>query len=357
MVILMFIRIFIFLLMSTSVMAQLSSDLRNALIQRREHVKTWALLCGPGPYEGQYSIYDNMCWQGDMVCYAGLSCLAAELAEDYETSDARANDVFASQESSGRWVRGPMFVGQDYGAGQAENPADFSRDQTRGVFATLVAKGYISQDSAWNQRAQCAAAAWLSYINRSGNKICPEDSRTCKLTTGTYNMFYNVYRHIGVPTKEYSLHRDFYASKWYYRWGFLAETRTLCLDEYLRDKWYPRHLKANTALLYRVMNMDIPGFAKRNKHIARVLGKAVRRIYRGDPKNPLYRLLYEGVTSNLAEWVLDKYPFDKPMPTDRPHDWSLQRHTSERAWERCDGHDQIYLINLILAKDSGRIVW
>ena len=184
------------------------------------------------------------------------------------------------------------------------------------------------------------------------------DSRTCELTVGTNKMFYNTYNYIGISTAfAPSLHKKFYRSKWYYRFGFLGELRFLWVDEYFRDKWYPRHLKANTLLLYRVMNMDLPGPVKRDQSMARVFGKAARRIYKGDPGNPLYRLLYEGVTADLAQWVLDNFPTEKPILTDTMHDWSLQRHTSERAGERRDGHDQIYLINLILAKMDGRLVW
>lgn len=340
----------------------------DALVKRRDAIKEWALVCPEGsPYAGQYTIYDNVCWQGDMTCYSGLCCLAARLAGDEETADARCGDVAKAQGPSGRWYRGPMFVGQNYGAGQDPDPADFSRDQTRGVFAYLIADGYLSPDPGKYRRAVEAAESWLTWMESNNEKTCLEDSRTCELTVSTHNAFFNVYRHLGVlPRKSESrLARKFHRSKWYYRFGFLAETRALFLDETLRDKWYPRHLKMQTCLLYRVMNMDFQDKEARerpwvrNKRAARVLGKAARRIWKGDPTNPFYRLMYQGVTTDLVEQVLSKYTqAEKTVPQEgRMHDWFLQRHTSEEAWTRSDGHDSVFLINLMLARIYGRLVW
>jgi hypothetical protein len=48
---------------------------------------------------------------------------------------------------------------------------------------------------------------------------------------------------------------------------------------------------------------------------------------------------------------------EKPRESLNYRDWAWQRHTLERAWERSDGHDQVFIINLILAKAMGRINW
>lgn len=332
---------------------QIPQDLINQLIQRREAVKKWALTCGPGPYEGQYSLLDNICWQGDMTCYAGLECLGARLAEDEETADARCGDVSKAQAENGRWHRGPMFVGVEYPGN------DFSRDQTRGVFAYLLADGYVSTDETKRAKARDAATRWLNWITENNGRICLDDSKTCDFDAwgGVGNMFYNVYHNLGILDRPHdAITRNFFRSKWYYRWGFNAEIRTLFFEE-LRGLWYPRHLKASSLLLYRVMNMDPVTHEKKNLNVARRFGEAARRIYNGDPQNPLYRLFYEGVTVDLIQWVLNNFPEEKPIPVGEVHDWSIQRHSTDEVWKRSDGHDQIYLIDLILAKINGKLNW
>ena len=331
----------------------ISDDLYASLVARREAIKEWAMLCPPGPYEGQYSTMDGVCHQGDMVCFAGLSCLAARLAGDDEYADARADDVRRAQSSSGQWFRGPMWVDKEYPGN------DFSRDQTRGIFAYLLADGYVSQGPAKYARAVLSAERWMQWVASNDDRICLDDSRTCELTVGTHNMMYNTFRELGIiPGPQLPIVRKLYRSRWYYGLPFLAEIRTLTLDETFRDKWYPRHLKANTLLMYRVLNMDPMTHKKKSRHMARLWGKAARRIYKGDPMNPLYRLLYEGVTEDLVIGVLETFTHSTKPRVDLDYrDWGWQRHTEERAWERSDGHDQIYLINLILAKIGGKLNW
>jgi hypothetical protein len=330
----------------------------EALRQRREDIKQWACLCPPGSFEGTYSTMDGICHQGDMVCFAGLSCLAARLAGDDEYADARAEDVLRAQSWTGRWHRGPMWVDTEY-APNDPSAADFSRDQTRGVFAYLLADGYISQDQGKYARAVLAAEKWIGWMEDHGNRHCLDDSRTCEWTTGTYNTAYNVYRLLGViPRPESPMARRMYRSRWYYGLPLLANIRLLYFDEITRDKWYPRHLKWWTNFFYRVRNMDPVTREVKSRHWARVWGKAARRLWAGDPVNPLYRLGYEGVTRDLVTEVMMKFTKSTmPTPELNYRDWAWQRHTSEEAWLRSDGHDQILLINLILAKVQGHLNW
>lgn len=332
--------------------------LLDALVARRDAIKDWACLCPPGPYEGTYSTMDGICHQGDMVCFAGISCLAARLAGDDEYADARADDVLRAQSSSGRWHRGPMWVDKEYAPNDPTAP-DFSRDQTRGIFAYLLADGYISQDHGRYARAVTAAEQWIHWMDANDQRICLDNSRTCEMTVGSNNMGYNTYRLLGLlPMSNSPSARDFYRSRWYYGHVFLAELRTLHLDEWTRDKWYPRHLKGNTTWFYRIRNMDPVTRRVKSSHWARMWGKAARRIWRGDKENPLYRVWYEGATVDLAEGILNTYTHaSMPTPDLNYRDWAWQRHTSEKAWERSDGHDQIFLINQFLAKAWGKVNW
>ena len=343
----------------TSVRADelIPTELRDALIQRRESIKEWAITCpeSSGEFAGQYSMIEGTCWQGDMTMFAGLGCLAATLAGDEETAQARCSDVARAQAFDGKWNRGPTWVDRDYPDG------DFSRDQTRGVFSYLLAKGYVSQDTKEYVEAVNASEMWLQWIRSHDDKICPEDQGKCELGPGTYNLFYNVYRHLGtLPTytssKEDRLIRSFYRSKWYYRFGFLGEIPLLQFEVW-RGKWYPIHLKASSLLIFRVQNMNFPSGRVRNKRAARVLGKAARRIWEFDPENPLYRLLYENVTMDLVKQILEVCPETDPLGPATLHDWAWQRHSKFKAWERADGHDCIYLINLVLARMDGKLNW
>lgn len=351
------ISLFLLLAVTTSMMAEdaLSPELRQALVDRRESIKKWVITCPSGPYEGSYSHTEGTCHQGDSTMFAGLACLAATLAGDTETADARCADVANSQGPDGRWYRGPSLVEQPY-------PGTFSRDQSRGVFAYLLAKGHVSQNEDDNLEAYLAATHWLDWVIHKGpNKICPENQTKCNITAGIKNLFFNVYRHIGAlprytRRREDQLIRSFYRSKWYLRWGFRAEIPLLVVETRLRGKWYPVHLKASSLLLYRVQNLE-PDGRVRNRGIARNLGRAARRIHRFNLDNPLYDFLRNGIRLSLVKKVLERCPAEKPTTLGNLHDWAWQRHTSEQAWENSDGHDSVYLINLILARADGKLNW
>lgn len=330
------------------------TELRDALIERREAVKKWAITCPPGPWEGSYTHTDGVCHQGDSTMFAGLACLAATLAEDEETAKARCSDVARSQGPEGRWYRGPSLVGVPY-------PGSFSRDQSRGVFAYLLALGHVRQDPESEMTARVAATKWWDWITHEGDwKICPEEIVKCQITSGVENMMFNTFRHFGAlpPYSAGWEARKLYKSKWYLRWGILEEIPLLFIETHLRGKWYTPHLKASSILIYRVQNMDFPEARVRNRRIARVLGKAARRVHRFDPDNLLYDFLRNGNRVSLVQKVLERCPAQKPGPLlGNLHDWAWQRHTSEKAWERSDGHDIVYLINLMLARMNGRLNW
>lgn len=329
---------------------QLSIASVDRLIELRENTREWALLCPPGTsWAGQRSMYDGDCAQGDVTMFNGMSCISATLAEDYRTAGNRCFEAAVAQEPGGRWTRGPQWVHQDYPDG------DFSRDQTRGAFATLIARGlYLNQLS----EAQESARSWLEWIEANNNMICAEDTNKCYMRTGVHNLFFNTYRHLGVlPSKSHSaLVRKFYNSQWYLTWGMNAELRTLWVETDLRDKWYPVHIKAADILINRVLNMN-PDFTVRNCKIAHVLGAAAKYIQNKDALNLFYQFLRYGNNEFLVKNVLSLCPREKPVLVNQLHDWAWQRGSHEKAWERSDGHDWIFLINLMLAQHYGRLNW
>lgn len=333
---------------------------REALIERREAVKQREILCGEGPYEGMYSHHDSECWQGDMTMFAGLSCLAATLAGDEDTASARCRDVAAAQAPDGKWNRGPMFVGVDYPDG------DFSRDQSRGVAAYLTAKGWVSQDPEDQAEARAAGLLWQDYLYSHDNKMCPEEQGKCYFRPGNTNLFYNTFRLIdilpprGTPNE---LVEDMYKSEWYLNWGFTAEVKYLLWTETdLREKFYPSHIKASSIITYRALNQE-PDGSVRNRRIARKLGQAARSLHRRDLDNPLYDFLRNGNRPSLVTKVLDRCGPEEtegiywPARDTRVFDWAWQRHSSEKAWEREDGHSCVFLLNLMIARLDGKFNW
>lgn len=338
----------------------LTQDQRDALVSRREEIRKWAIVCPPGEFEGTYSHSEGMCHQGDATMFTGLSCLAAELAGDTETANARCREVELAQSDDGRWTRGPIWANRDY-APWEPTASDLSRDQTRGIIAYLLAKGKVSTNLVENATAVARVSSWLNWITDHDNKICVEDANSCGLGYGTYNLYYNGFRLTGaLPSRDdgRSLVRSMYRSEWYLNFGFEGEVRLLLWTEpYLREKWYPLHIKASSVLLYRVMNLN-PDGSVRNRSIARKLGRVSRTIHRMNPDNALYDFFRNGNRPSLVAKVLDRCSGEKNDGIwGGLHDWSWQRNTEEKAWERSDGHDCVYMINLMLAKDAGKLEW
>jgi hypothetical protein len=252
-----------------------------------------------------------------------------------------------------------MWAGVDY-APWAPEASDFSRDQSRGVAAYLIAKVYVSEELADNAEAKERGERWMNWVTTNGDVMCLEDEGSCRFRIGNTNLLYNALRHADAlpPASTSDLVKSMYRSEWYLMKGFNAEVSLFSwIDPTFRDKWYPLHIKASSILMYRVMNIK-PDGAVRNRHIARRLGKAARTLHRMDLDNPLYDFLRNGNRPHLVSEVLEKCPAEKnDGKWGGLHDWAWQRHTSEKAWERSDGHDAIYLINLMLAKDAGRLNW
>lgn len=340
------------LALATSASAQMAPEQRAGLLEAREAIRSWAIVCPPefGPFAGQHTHTAEACLQGDTNFVSGISCLAAELAEDGETADARCGDVAKAQGPDGRWWRGPTLVEQPY-------PGTFSRDQARGTLAYFLARGYISSDTERNQEAWSSAERWLGYIAGPGQgDICPEETRTCEITVGTANLMFNVFRHTGnlpPPAEAKKLHR----SQWWLTRGLWAETVGNQLDYWARGKFYPFHLKAISLLILRSMNMN-RDFSVRNRRIARGLGRVARTLHRMDLDNLLFDFLRNGNRQAFVEKVLAAAPRTRPEGVlGNWYDWAWQRHSSEKAWERSDGWDWIFLINLMLARDAGRLSW
>lgn len=335
---------------------RLTLEQKQQLIDRREAVRKWAVECpeSSGPYAGQMTHTDGHCLQGDMVFTAGLSCLAAVLAEDTETASRRCSDVALSQDASGRFWRGPSLIGVPY------DPS-FSRDQFRGVLAYHLAYGKVSKDIVDREEAWNSAKRYQDWIASHNGKLCTDDTRTCEFTVGTENLAFNVWRQFDALPEETGptadLARSLRKSQWYLPKGIQASALASWFDATFRDKHYPANLQAVAILLMRVMNMN-DDFTVRNRHIAVGLGRAARTLHRLYLDNPFFDFLRNGIRpDHLVPEVLSKTFEEMPQPEVNWRDWWVQRTPKEEAWLRSDGWTDIFLIDLILAMDSGRLVW
>lgn len=324
--------------MSVSLFAQNNLD---KLIQRREEIKQWSVKCD----DGSYSEILNECKQHDIVLFSGISCLAATLAEDGETQKMRCDDVKEAQGANGRWWRGETRV--DDGIENA-----FSRDMARGVHAYLIAKAYLNKDLKEKKEVADSARKWLKWISmpEADNKLCTDFTKNrCRITLGSRNLFLNVFKAIDAfPKKAEKMSakrivKKIERSHWYLKKLFLLETK-------VSEKGYPRHLKATSTLIYRIINN------KKDKKITKVLNKTARWLHKKDRENNLLKFLDEGISEKLIENVLSLCPKELIIPEGQKRDFQWQR-TGMSASENADGHDCIYLLNLMIAKIKGNLTW
>lgn len=330
------------ILLLTSVLsssfASTDADLLKKLIERREEIKTWAPECK----NGSYSEYTDHCNQHDVTLFAGLGCLAATLAKDEVTANKRCSDVENAQGSNGRWWRGPIRVDDNI-------KNSFSRDMARGVHAYLVAKSVLSDNEIQKTQTKEKAQNWLNWISsdEANNKLCTKFTKNrCNITIGARNLFYNSFSSIGALDEIKSkIGKKIKRSKWYLKTLFFLETK-------LSQKGYARHLKSASALIYRVINMK-----KNDRRIQKINHKVSKYLYKKDKKNALLDFMANGITNGSTRKLFSSCPSTMPSPSVAKRDFQWQRTTSARTTAISDGHDCIYLINLMVAKINGSLFW
>lgn len=314
------------------------TQIRNALLERREEVKAWALECA----DGSYSEKIGECHQWDVTLFAGLGCLAATLADDQETIAKRCGDVKNAQGVDGRWWRGPTKVDKEH-----EN--SFSRDMARGVHAYFIARAIVSQDPNEVAEIKKSALEWLEWIgtDEAGNKLCREFTQNrCNITIGAKNLFYEVYSALGIMPKDGSkIIKKINRSKWYLKTIFLLETK-------LSQKGFPRHLKASSVLFYRLLNKE-----KKDKRLTKILDKTAKWLYKKDENNLLMDFLANGMSVKLGQEVLKRCPAMLPRADILSRDFQWQRTWNDEIQNYSDGHDCVYLLNLMIAKIDNKLNW
>lgn len=322
------------------------TDILEKLVERREQVKTWLSICDDP--KGQYSELTNRCAQGDVTLFAGLGCLAATLSQDEQTIRDRCGDVEKAQGTDGRWWRGPTRVGD-------EDFNTFSRDMSRGALAFLIARGYVEQDQGARASARDAATHWLQWIMNEGQgRMClktRDGNNLCDITLGVHSLFYYVYQSLKVlPSPDNRERRvggliDDIRRSVDYPWMFLP------IESAFAPLGYPAHLKAASILILRSAD---PRFIAPYKEM---LDGSAETLYLREPENPLFEFLARGITPVAFETVMKRCPGTRPHPENPHRDFQWQRDVEDRAWERSDGHDCVFMLNLMIARMNGKLNW
>ena len=313
---------------------------QETLLQRRAALESRLVECGPGPYAGQYSESLTRCAQGDIVMFSGLACLAARLAGDDKTADARCRDVALSQDGSGRFWRGASRIGD-------EEPRSFSRDMARGVLAYFLAEGAVNPDPEARLRARDSARRWIGWMQGEGQgRLCaPVGPDACYLAQGIRSLMYYVFKKLDVlPPRSTPLGWRIHLASHHPYYG-------LPLEIGFSPRGNSLNLKAISLLLLRVAT---PPFDKSGN---RFLDEVSEALGMRDPGNAFFRFLDEGATPWVIRRTLERCRVERPDPEHDRRDFQWQRYSEDGVWTHTDGHDCVFMLNLILSYQNGRLAW
>ncbi len=288
-------------LSQNAVIAQTTADdnldvLVERLKTKREVIRTWMPFCEDGTQS------HGVCPFGDMTIFSGLSCISGETQ--------RCNDVKRAQGTDGRWWRSPSVIGDD----SVKNT--FSRDQSKGALAYLVATKDVE-----------AAKSWEKYLNEHNQKMCPKttDNR-CTITSGTGRLFGAVWTYLGLKK-----------SSWMEKGERSAEYVDQVMARFQPDN-FPMHL--NAVNIYVRREIERRGGPAAESHDQKTLKILVKR----EPKNPFFLMLRKGPTAEVAKLILEKCPDQRPEAVRL--DWAWQRGQDDAPWKVSSGHECIFIINM-----------
>lgn len=310
-------------------------ELLSALIERREAVKKWMLLCD-GEYAGQASTAADKCYQWDMIEFSGNGCLSAELAGDQESVRDRCRDVELGQAEDGQWWRGQSNLGKS-----TEN--SFSRDMMYGVINYFISQGHFNKDRERRKEVQARALNWIDWIefNGEGKQMCNDNkgltTNSCQLRKS--RVLYHTFKQIKAlnsANRRYKTIKNLKKGYGLDGWDIEAKFTPVGYQLFLKSH------KLYQYYFLRVIN-------------SRQYQKVAKIMYKKDPDNPWYEFMYLGATVNNIKKTLERCPITRPTREDwtLPHyttgDYQFQRATRDRAWEVASGHDCITLLNWQIA--------
>jgi hypothetical protein len=326
------------------------------LANRREEIKNWALTCNYGGEEGLFSFGTNpdQCKMGDSTIFTGISCLAARLAGDDITAQKRCRDVFVAQGSNGRWWRGLIHVDDP------EEQNTLSRDQGLGVLAALIAEKMVNPASA-KQKAQ----AWINWIiNEGKGGMCINSDgkvpQLCRANGSFGSVMYRVFDYIGAideSNQKSKFIRKLKRLNFLYKKVAVPETGISRLSIRIARRGFTGDFEFHLKSIQLILERLIKGKS------TRYLDSLAKTIYKWDPKNPVYQLLYEGRKTRNYDAILNTYcPAQRPVISNTDPvffsgnaSFFIQNNMRSRKYLIPTGHECIYAINLILADQNGSL--
>ncbi len=287
----------------------------------KTQIKKWARVCDDG------SLTNNgECPFGDMTIFAGLLCLSGE--------KSACENVKNAQSKTGEWFRSPGMKDRE----QDDGRANFSRDQSKGVLAYLIA----TQDSE-------AAVAWMDFIERNDWKLCQKSKigwDACSPRLTWWSDTTNVWDFLKLPRNKKMGHSNFLVESWYRP-----------IEARYQGNDYPVHLTAVGIYLRQELEKRSGSPDRKKKDLL----KLSRIVHERSPNNPFYYYLRYGADDVAADLVLKYCPAEAPAKIDgRDHgEWMWQRAEDDKlddrekvgdelSWNYPGGHDCVFMINLLL---------
>lgn len=323
---------------------QISQNIVETLKQRRNQISQWVSECDENSgYHTQISDHHNSCDQGDVISWAGYTCLASHLAGDDQNKTKRCRDVSLAQGTNGRWWRGQSRI-------ENQNKNSFSRDMSLGVMSFLITQGLLSDDPLTKSKTTDQALAWLEYLEHQGNgyRMCDDDvglDNRCSLVSNTGKTLYKIFDKLGIinaANKDYKFVKKFSGKQKFNNW--YLELLVTPVD-------YQLHLKSQEIFFKYIIGLNSDTEFK----------KFTKKIYQKDPLNPWYEFLHLGPTDKWVNRILEVCPAQRLNSNQwviwhsGDGDWAWQRDSKERAWEIANGHDCVFLLNLAIAQKEGKI--
>ena len=317
--------------------------------QRVGEILPRAYVCpASSPFAGQYSHSPNKCGQGDIILFSGIGCLVARISGNESYANDRCRDVFLGQRPSGQWVRGQSRV---------EEGSHFSRDMGIGVLSAMIANFHFTEDQNLKNQAVEAAKKWINFINtqEEGKYMCYTRGigNACNIVQGSgfASMMYRTFRSIGAIDDS---NRESKLIKKIRRIFKNFHPRKLRRElSFQFHDGYQVQLKSIDLFFHAVMDtLDIDDPVLDNKNYR----KLAKKLFKKSEVNPWYQFLYFGVSEDLLSSVFNHYcPIklpDFPFSVldhygDSGYAWQSKR--VNIAWENGDGHDCIYLLEVIKA--------
>ena len=339
----------------TSLTTLSDEQMIELLETRREQVRLRAYYCAAdSKFPGQYSHAKWSCNQGDLPIFAGINCLAAKIIAD-KKSYSYCQDMANSQSKNGKFWRGESNIDV-----LNISPATFSKDQAFGVLSFAVGSFFFQNPPlAIRDTITNSLFNWMNFIEteQKGKFLCEKRQpfgNPCDIFQG--KGFPDIMHRVLSTTKalekgnsDWTLIKKLNKKESKFNWNKFRR------ELLITPSGFQTHLKSLNVLLHRSIDKALG----ENNLPDDTYYKIARRFFKRDERNPWHYLMFKGVDPILFERVLKDYcPAELPARFEQSIEpggsgYSWQDKKNRTGWEAGDGHDCIFLINMMLADLNG----